>query len=432
MSHLFPIPEWLYEAKNKAALQTAPAWFTDFQQSQWNQVIKQGLPTRSDERWKYADLSFLAKQSFSLVEAIDTDRLRHAVHQHRLQQGESILLVFVNGCFAPELSDGAKLPANVIACSLNEAMQTHAEFIKTYLLDVIDAEKYPLASLNTALTTNGFFFYLPDDCKIEIPIHLLSLTIGEAEWMAHPQRLFLLGKQSQITIVEEYFARTAQAYLLNTVTSFILEKEAKLEHYKLQTEGQQAIHVAHTFIQQKQDSDVSFTYFSSSGLFARDEVIVTLQETGANCRTSGFYQSYDDKQYKDYHIEINHLAPQSHSEMLFKGIVDRHSRAVFNGRLHVAKAAQKILAYQANHHLLLSDEAEVYAKPELEIYADDVKCKHGATTGQLDQAALFYLRARGIPPTEAKEMLLAGFAEEIMQRVTHPGIKMRVQELVSQ
>jgi Fe-S cluster assembly protein SufD len=184
-------------------------------------------------------------------------------------------------------------------------------------------------------------------------------------------------------------------------------------------------------VQQKQDSLVTLKNFSAGGLFARDEIAASLQESGANCRTQGFYHLRNACQYIDNHIDIDHIAPHSQSTMLYKGILNHKSRAVFNGRLHVHANAQKIVAHQANHNILLSNDAEIYTKPELEIYADDVKCKHGATVGQLDQDALFYLRSRGIPEAEAIQLLLEGFAEEIMQEITHLGIRIRVNEMVA-
>ena len=160
-------------------------------------------------------------------------------------------------------------------------------------------------------------------------------------------------------------------------------------------------------------------------------MIAVLKESGADCHTAGFYRLKTDKQYIDNHITIDHIAPFTSSEMLYKGILENKSRAVFNGRLHVGNQAKKILAYQAHHNLLLSNKAEVYTKPELEIYADDVKCKHGATTGQLDHDALFYLQSRGINRSEAMNMLLKGFAGDIMQRVIHPDIKAHIEKMVS-
>lgn len=396
----------------------------------WDTFLKQGLPTRKDERWKYTDLSFLTNKQYIPAQRVESEQLIDVIDQHRLQRSESIMLVFVNGYFTPALSDLAKLPDGVIACSLNEALQLHADLLKTHYNEQIDSQKYPLANVNAAIFTDGLFLHLPDACEITMPIHLLSLVTGKEEWIAHPHNVIILGEKSHLIFAEEYFSLAPQSYLMNIVTTIYAGKNARLDHCKIQQEGKQAVHFANTFIYQKQNSHVSFANFSSGSLFARDDVIVKLQEPGAYCHTSGFYHLRVDNQYIDNHVDITHLAPYSSSEMLYKGIIDKKSRAVFNGRLHVAKDAQKVLAHQANHHLLLANDAEAYSKPELEIYADDVKCKHGATTGQLDQEALFYLCSRGIPREDAVNMLLQGFSEEIVQRITHPGIQMRVQEIL--
>lgn len=277
---------------------------------------------------------------------------------------------------------------------------------------------------------DGLFIYLPDGCRLETPIHLLSLITDDSDFIAQPHHLIILGKQSKMVYTEEHHALVSSAYFMNTVTSIYLHQDAVLEQYKLQRESLNAAHMANTFIYQHKNSEVSLVNITSGGLFSRDDVVVKLQEAGANCKTSGFYRLRHDNQYIDHHIDINHQAPHSQSEMLYKGIADKKSRAVFNGRLHIEKDAQKILAYQANHNLLLSHDAEIYSKPELEIYADDVKCKHGATTGQIDDEALFYLRSRGINKADAINIMLAGFSEEVLKRVIHEGIRQRAEEYV--
>lgn len=428
MSELTMIPAWIQKSGGDTLLPSAPAWLVDARRKHWDAFLKNGLPTRKDERWKYTDLGFLANKNFSSSTRTDPALLEDVINQHRLQQGESILLVLVNGYFMPMLSDLAKLPEQVLVGSMDDALQQHAEIIQANWLENIDAQKYPFASMNAAMFVDGLFLCVPDDCEIDKPIHILSLAIGEDEFIAQPYNMIILGQNSKVTLVEECFSHAGQTYMMNTVTTMTIGPHAKLDAFKIQQEGPQAVHIANIFIRQKKHSQVSFTNFSSGSLFARDDLVVKLLEPGANCHTGGFYRLSADDQYIDHHIDIDHAAPHSNSEMLYKGILDRKSRAVFNGRLFVEKDAQKILAYQANHNLLLSKEAEVFSKPELEIYADDVKCKHGATTGQIDQEALFYMRSRGIDKSEAMNILLRGFAEEVMQRITHPGIKMRVQE----
>lgn len=429
MSAVLTVPAWLqatYERHEK----NTPDWLIEFRENQWDAFRKNGLPTSKDEAWKYADLSFLTNNYFSKPQPIISQDLQDSINQHRLQQSDSILLVSINGYFMPALSDLRKLPQQVIACNVQQALQKHTALIKPYWSKIRDTKRYPFASLNAAMCTDGLFFYLPDHCQLTAPIHFLSLVVDENEFIAHPRHVFLLGEQSKLQVVEEQFAFSDKTYMINSVTTISVAKQAQFEHYKIQNESPRAVHLAHFFVQQMQESSTAFTNFSFGSLFARDELVVTLQEPGADCRTAGFYHTRHANQYIDNHIEVNHAAARTKSEMLYKGILENKSRAVFNGRLHVEKDAQKIWAYQANHNMLLSKDADVYSKPELEIYADDVKCKHGASVGQLDQDALFYLRSRGIEKSQAITMLLQGFADGILQRINHAGIKMRVQEVL--
>lgn len=395
---------------------------------EWDAFIKQGLPTKQNERFKYTDFGFLRDQSFSLAQASEIDDVEDVLNQHRLRHENAILLVEINGLFVAELSDIAKLPQELIICSLSEARKNYSELLAHHELETIDANQYPFASINSNLSNAGLFVHIADHFQLTQPLHLLSLVMDSTEFMAHTKRIIVLGKQSHLTLVEEYFSTQEQKYLMNVVNTIAVGPAAHYEHYKIQQEGKRAIHMAHHFVEQKRDSAMRFTHFSFGNLFARDDVIVKLQEAGASCETSGFYRVEQDNQYVDHHVDIYHLAPHTQSEMLYKGIADNKSRAVFNGKLQVQKAAQKILAHQENHNLLLSNQAAVYSKPELEIYADDVKCKHGSSTGQLDEDAIFYLQSRGIERSAAINMLLQGFADVILQRVKHVGIKMRIEE----
>ena len=428
-----PFPLWIQETQVRLmASQTgAPVWFREKQTAAWRECWQQGLPTTKNERWKYADLSFIFNEPFSLAESLAEEKLhdlREAIQQHRLQRGDSALFVLVNGYFVAALSDLAKLPPAITACRLDEALTNYPDLVQTLLATHLPRH-YPFANLNAAMCQGGLFLSVPDHCHLDIPIHFLSIATDQTNMMVHPRHFLLLGKNSKLVMLEEHFSLSTQTYFMNHVMHIMAEQNALLEHYKMIREGNRAIHFGHTFVQQKKDSTVSMMHLSGSGAFARHEVFIRLAEPGASCRTQGFYQLYDG-QYVDYHIDIHHAASHSQSEMLYKGIIEKKARAVFNGRLCVEKDVQKILAYQANHHLLLSAESEAYSNPALEIYADDVKCKHGASTGQVDQSALFYLRSRGISEEEALNILLAGFAEEILQRITHAGVLMRAKEII--
>lgn len=429
MSAAVKTPAWLTQPVSQDA--AMPTWTNDFKKQQAQAFLQQGLPTKYHERWKYADLSFLSNQAFVNPVKVDVDHFQETIQQCRLRRGESILLVFVDGQFIPSYSDLNKLPQEVIACDLLQATKIHAELIRDAYTAAIDTKQYPFASLNAAMTESGLFFYMPPHCQLTAPLHLLSLVTDQDKLIVHPRHVFMLREASNLSIVEEHFSHAETMYMVNQLTSLFVGKEAKLDYCKIQHEGKFATHIANTFIQQAQNSSVKLTNFSTGALFARDDISVTLKESGADCSTAGFYRLDQDNQYIDYHIDIEHAAARTNSEMLFKGILDKKSRAVFNGRLAVEQGAQKILAYQANHNLLLSKEAEVYSKPELEIYADDVKCKHGATTGQIDEDALFFLRSRGIDKSRAMNMLLQAFADEITSRVTHAATHLRVQELLA-
>lgn len=430
MNNVAHLPSWLPSNLKIDYPSNETKWLFDFRRQHWDAFQQHGLPTKRNDRWKYTDLSFLANKKFSVACQIKNDYLRHEINQHRLQQGNSILLVFINGYFVPQFSDINKLFPKIIVCSINEALKHHASLVKLYWPHHINAQHHPFASLNAAFFDDGLFFYLPDDCELSMPIHLLSVAADQHEFISHPHHLVVLGKNSKLMLVEECIALSTQPYMMNKVATICVKQNARLEYIKIQNENQQAIHLSHMMVKQMQDSSVTMTNFSSGSLFARDDLEMRLQETGAYCKTSGFYHLRQDHQYIDHHIDIDHLAANSNSEMLYKGILEKKSCAVFNGKLHVEKDAQKISAYQANHNLLLSVDAEVYSKPELEIYADNVKCKHGSTTGQLDQNALFYLRSRGIALQEAMSILLQGFAAEIFQQIVHPGVKQRVKSRV--
>lgn len=422
------IPTWLQFSD----LANSPAWLTDCRQQHASAICQHGLPTQKNERWKYADLSVLDSSSFVMATRSshqeETHALQAVIETIRAQHTESIFLIFANGYFIPALSDLHRLPTHTVACSMQAALKSHPSIVKAFFKKEWDARLYPFASVNAASFTDGLFLYLPDHQVVTAPIHLLFIASNHPNFMAHPHHLFVLGERSKLILIEEYASLYTQRYFMNTTTHIVVQENAQLEQYKIQNESRQAIHIATTFIEQQQNSAVNCLNYSTGSAFARDDLIVMLQGQGAECTTHGFYQLTQDKQYIDHHVDIVHTAPHTLSRMLYKGTVDKKSRAVFNGRLHVEKTAQKIIAYQENHNLLLSTVAEVNSKPELEIYSDDVKCKHGATIGQINEETLFYLCSRGIPRNRAQHILLKGFADEVLQCIQLAEMKTRLQE----
>ena len=392
-----------------------------------------GLPSRKDERFKHAHLDFLYQQHFksSVLSQENDSRLTEMIQEKRIKSDQSILLTVIDGIFSQALSDCTHLPKEAVICELSEAYERYPDLINAHFNRIIDAKRYPFANLNAALFSDGLFFYLPDHCRIDIPIHLLFISDTNENITQHPHHLFILGENSKAILVEEHITSPSSLSLMNIVSSINVGKSAELVRYKIQTIVNRASHVATTFIDQAEDSQVLFFNIAIGSLFSRDDIIAQLQSSRARCEFIGFYHLNRDDQYIDHHLDINHHATHCHSEMFYKGIVDKKSCAVFNGKLSVQSGANKTSAHQTNHHLLLSQKAESYAQPELEIYADDVKCKHGATTGELDQDMLFYMQSRGINQEDARAILLKGFLEEVMKRMVHPDIKCHIEMQLS-
>lgn len=423
------IPAWL----NAHFVTNEQNIFSLEQKNYWDALQQEGLPTVKNESWQYTDISFLYTQEFSLAKRIDVKNnhsIKAFIHEQRAQKKESIFLIFINGYFVEEYSDLNKLPDDFVITTLHKAQNQYGETIKKYWPNHIDAKKHPFANLNLALSDEPLFFYFPKQKKITQPIHLLSITLAQENLIIHPQHFFLIDEQSEIILTEESFSLGNQACFTNKMLTMIVAKDAILHYYKMQNESKNAIHLAHTFIQQEKNSDVKLMNFSLGSRFARDDMVIQLLAQGANCDASGFYHLTQDQQYIDHHVDIIHQAARSRSNLLYKGILEKKSRAVFNGKVTVDKNAQMVLAQQINHNLLLSQNAEIYSKPELEIYADEVKCKHGSTVGQLDPEALFYLCSRGISHEAAIAMLLHGFADEVIDRIVNPEIKKQVLEQI--
>lgn len=400
-----------------------PAWLQRARQEQHALFMRHGVPTQDKEHWKYTNLNFINDIDYPERHAsIQLERTNSEVlSDYRLPAVNAIRMVFIDGHFAPEHSDLDDLPPNMVCCDIQSAWNN--AILQKHWACQLDADKYTFASLSAALCSGGLFLYVPDNMPLAAPIHLINVISREAAHLYNLRHVIVLGKHTNVTILHESISMRATNYFHNALTTIAVGQSATLQYVKLQQESEFAAHLQTLVLQQERDSHVSLVAAGNAAQFARDDVVVDLCEPGAQCQTSGFYHTTRPGQYVDHHVAITHSAAQTQSEMVYKGIVDNKTRAVFNGRLLVKPEAQKINAMQANHHLLLSAQAEAYSKPELEIYADDVKCRHGATTGQIDQDALFYLRARGIDEKTAINMLLAGFADEVLQRISHPSLQ---------
>lgn len=379
-----------------------------------------GLPTPRTESWKYTNLRPLEKLDFSLLadENISIDKLPtllpHGAGGHRL--------VFVNGAFRAELSVLDDLPDGVSAGSMADMLSHGPADLEEHFGQIGADTEQPMLALNTALMRDGLVLHVAPDVVVPLPIEVIFIGAAPDTPRAfHPRNLIVLAPGARATIIEHHVGLGTGDYLANSVTEVLVGTGAALHHYKVQAEDATAFHIATSHVRLERDAYYdSFTLVTGARL-SRNETVVRMVGTGAECHLNGAYMLRGE-QHCDNTTTIEHEAPHTSSREVFKGVIDDRARAVFQGRIVVHRHAQKSDGHQLSKALLLSDHAEIDAKPELEIYADDVKCSHGATTGDLDHAALFYLRSRGIPEAAARHMLIEAFLTDTIRSIATEGL----------
>jgi Fe-S cluster assembly protein SufD len=374
-----------------------------------------GFPTTALEDWKYTNVTALAEQAHRLPASELPPGSGALTARARLRAG--IELVFVNGRFAPSLSSTATLPKGALAGSLAGALRTHPELIEPHLgrYAAFDAAADSLTALNTAFIRDGAFVYAPVGAQITTPIHCLFVSLtANGPIVTHPRTLIVAGEGSRLTVVEHYVGDGT--YWTNPVSEAVLGAAAALTHVKVQREGAHGSHTGVVAVEQSADSRLHSHAISLGAALARSDISTRLDAPGAECTLDGLYLA-GGVQHVDHHTTIDHRQPRGTSRELYKGIMDGRATGVFNGKVFVRPHAQQSDAQQMNKNLLLSDDAQVETKPQLEIFADDVKCSHGATIGQLDDDAIFYLRARGIDAATARQLLIFAFANELVARI---------------
>ena len=390
-----------------------------------------GYPDAHDEEWKYTSVAAIEKRAFRAVSQRDGD-LRAAaslVDQLALDHGAGHLLVFVDGRHCPSLSAPGRLPAGARLTSLGEQFAIAPESLEPYFAD--DEQQTIFAALNTVFMADGAYLHLARGSVVEQPVHLLFITTqdGAANAAISPRNLIVAEEGAQATVIEHYVGADGAPYLTNALTRIFAAAKATLAHYKLQQEGAQAFHVAGIHALQAQGSLLTSHSTTLGALLTRNDISTTFTAPGCEATLDGLYL-VGGRQHVDNHTRIDHSAPHGTSHEFYRGILDGHSRAVFNGKVIVHPGAQKTNAHQANHNLLLSRDAEIDSKPQLEIYADDVKCTHGATIGQLDDNQLFYLRARGVPETMARSLLVHAFAHDVVERIRVAALRTRLEQIL--
>jgi Fe-S cluster assembly protein SufD len=404
-------------------------WLVQARQAAMARFVERGLPSQRDEAWKYTSVAAIDNARFALApiagQTAAADALADLVAAHAIPGAH--LLVFVDGRLAPTLSRPGRLPPGVGLGSLAEALADEPAGLQEALLGAESPSAF--ADLNLACLADGACLRLPAGTVVEAPIQWLFIA-SQAGLVIQPRNLVLAAAGSSAAVVEHHVALGEGRYLSNAVTDIRLDPGAAIAHHKLQQESPAAFHIAAVNVAQAAKSQFVSTSFAFGARLARVDIAVGFDAEEAACTLDGLYLT-DGRQHVDHHTCIDHRQPRCTSRQLYKGVVDGASRAVFNGRVVVHPDAQGSDAWQSNHNLLLSENAEIDTKPQLEIWADDVKCSHGATVGQLAEDAVFYLRSRGIGEADARAMLTCAFAMEVIGRVSQPAVQDRLVDLLS-
>ena len=405
-----------------------PPWLTGLRQEGFRQFENLGFPTTRQEEWRFTNVKRIAETEFALAET-PTPLSRETISPFVLDE-DYLRLVFVNGHYVGDLSATGATPHGAVVSSLSAALADCPALIKDHLGQLASDDNASFAALNSAFIRDGAFIHVPRGVVVERPIHLLFISTGNSSPTAsHPRNLIIAQHDSQSTIIESYVGLNDGIYLTNAVTEVSIAENGVVDHCKLQQESADGYHVATTQIRQQRASRFSSHYFSLGGQLVRNEVDVTLDDEGCECTLNGLYAAAGH-QHMDNRTRIDHAKPHCNSHELYKGILDERAKGVFNGKIYVHPDAQKTDAKQSNRVLLLSDDAVIDTKPQLEIYADDVKCTHGATVGQIDETALYYLRSRGISEDLARSLLVYAFANEIASALSLEAVREHVERFL--
>ena len=422
-----------FQLLQQRSVSGSPNWMARLRESAMDRFEQLGFPSVKEEEWKYtnvAPISRLDVEPFIGRYGIGKTLATAAVASLLYPETETSRLVFHNGILVQSYVSG--LPSGVVAIDLAEAIGTekYGMLIREHLARNADYNANGFTALNTALFSSGAFVLIPREVVLESPLHLLFISSPtEPKPATFPRVLIVAEENSRASIIESYVGLDHGSYFTNAVIEIVLKDGARLEHYKIQRESTDAFHVATTSADLGPNSSYDTTSINFGAQLSRHDIQVRMNHEGAECWVDGLYM-VGDGQHTDTHSVIDHQQPHCTSHQLYKGILDGKSHAVFNGKIFVRHGAQKTDAMQTNKNLLLSNEARIDTKPQLEIFADDVKCAHGAAVGQIDENELFYLETRGIHPDLAKNLLTYGFAEEVIDKIKIKSIKAQLDEAV--
>lgn len=394
----------------------APGWVQAFRTRA--RVGLSALPTVRDEAWRFTNIAPLTGTNFVTESASERLVTPGDVARLRVPELDAAMLVFVDGRYYKELSHEGDLGAGVVCATFAEACERHPDLVRAHLGAASVEHDDPFTRLNDAMLSTGVFLHVSDGAEPSKPIEILSIATRTAEPVAaHPRNLIVVGKGARATVLEHYVALDQRVvYLNNAVTELIAGDNSRVEHYLLERESEQAFNISTLAICQGAEAVVHSHTVLLGGAIVRNNVVPVLAGERGHCLINGLYVGHGD-QHLDNAMRVRHAAAHCESRQYYKGIMNDRSRGVFTGRIIVDKGAQKTDAIQTNRNMLLSDEARVNARPQLEIFADDVRCTHGATTGRVDDEAVFYFMSRGLSEPVARAMLVYAFAAEGFDRM---------------
>jgi Fe-S cluster assembly protein SufD len=417
-----------YERARAGRSRSSPAWLVRTQDEAFDRFRALGFPTTRDEEWRFTSVAPIADHTFVLPSP-PAPSSPDAVAPFRLAGAVAAEVVFVNGRYAPTLSTARDLLPGVEVDSLASILAARPGEMESYVGRLATFERQAFTALNTAFFEDGAFVRIAAQTVLKDPIHVLFLSTSGPDGraaMTHPRVLVLAGAASEARVVESYAGIDGVRYFTNPVTEIVLDENASLDHYKLQQEAVQAYHVGSMHVRAARDARFTSHSIGFGGSLVRNDIFAVLAGEGTECTLNGLYLA-DERRLVDNHTTIDHASPHCGSREIYKGILADRARGVFNGKIIVRPDAQKTDAKQTNRALLLSEDAQINTKPQLEIFANDVKCTHGAAVGQLDDEAIFYLRSRGLGEADARRLLIHAFAADVLHHLPlerlKPGIE---------
>jgi Fe-S cluster assembly protein SufD len=416
------------EFEKRAAGRNVP-WLRKLRDDAFARFCEVGFPSTRDEDWRFTNVSGIARTPFLLNKDVTARLSRSDLETYRVE-GVSAQLVFVNGRFARELSNLKVSPKGVKIAGLREQIANNVDSVEAHLGRYLDTRRDPFCALNTAFADDGAYVHVARGTVLAAPIHLLFIsTASDKPSMMHPRNLLVFENETQASVIEEYVSLGPGTVLCNTATELVAGENTTVSHYMIEREHKEAFNISTLRIQQARSANVTSHSLLLGGGLVRNNVHPVLAGEGGECLINGLFVG-DGRQHLDNYMHVEHASPHCSSRQFYNGILDDHAHGVFHGRIVVHKDAQKTDAKQTNRNLLLSDDAQIDTKPQLEIYADDVKCTHGATIGQIEENALFYLRTRGIDERSARRLLLLAFASQCLDRMQPGAARVHAEHLI--